>query len=101
MHRFYIFHPIDLFPNEIIAAAAFALGAKSENQQRPFEQIIKALIKVMNREVAPESFVESFNNEIVEVEALMMMTFGYDLSVQLQSKYIREACQLFNITNSE
>lgn len=90
-----------MFPHDLTACAAIFLSAKSENQPRSSEMIIKALLNVFNREVPPNDNFESFKKEVIETENFMAATFGFDFSVQLPDRYIHAACKLFNITNGE
>lgn len=99
MHRFYIFHPIQMFPLEVTAAAALYLGCKSESQARHSVQIIKSLMKILNRPEPTPTEIEAYKEEINIVEHFMAMTLSFDFDARLPTKNISNACNLFNIGN--
>lgn len=101
MHRFYIFHPIQMFPLEVTAAAALYLGCKSESQGRLSVQIIKSLIKILNRPEPTPTELEAYKEEVNVVEHFMAMTISFDFDVRLPTKNINDACKMFNIGNYE
>lgn len=98
MHRFYIFHPIQMFPFEVTAGAAFSLGSKSEDQAKNNTQILKALLNALERPESEDDF-DKLLQEMFVTETFMAMTLGYDFLVKHPNKYIIEACNLLNITN--
>lgn len=99
MHRFYIFHPIQMFPLEVTAAAALYLGCKSESQARFSVQIIKSLLKVLNRPEPTPSELSAYKEEVNIVEHFMAMTISFDFDARLPTRNISDACKMFNIGN--
>lgn len=95
MHRFYIFHPIQMFPCKVTALAALSLGTKSENQRISCQSIVKAMMRALKKEF-PEKHLKSFLQEIIDTEKFMTLTLGCDLDVQHPFIYISDACKLFN-----
>lgn len=93
MHRFYIFHPIKVFPYEVTAAAAFSVGAKSRYNERPSRHVIKALMKVLKRPLTSEDVIDAFVKEMCEVELCLAMTLGYEYAVELPTHYIKSNCK--------
>lgn len=97
MHRFYMFHPIRLFPVDITAAAALYLGCKSENHPRHVDRIIEKMM-----DIYPEpshSDAKMFTDEVLSVENFMAATLGLDFNTRLPTKYINDSCKIFNIDN--
>lgn len=97
MHRFYVFHPITMFPFEVTAGAALSLGAMSEDKQIPKKMILMALLEALERPTPSQSTLDEFLDEINLTEQFMTTTLGYDFLVKHPNRYIREACTHFNI----
>lgn len=101
MHRFYVFHPIQMFPYELVAAAALCLGAKAENLLRTSTQVANTLVKLLNRKESPNEQFKSYKEEIEITENFMLMTLEYDFCVSDPKQCFEEACTLFNISNRQ
>ena len=101
MHRFYIFHPVQMFPFEVTAGAAISLGSKSEEQAKNNNDILSALLLALDRKKPEKEVFDKFLEEIFVTEEFMAMTLGYDFLVKHPNKYIHEACKLLNITNGK
>lgn len=98
MHRFYVLHPIQIFPYEVTAAAAVLLGSKTEDKKRLLSQIVQALIKVMKLE---SSNFNAYKLEVDQVEHFMALSLAFEFTLIHPSLYISKACEILNIGNSE
>lgn len=81
MHRFYAFHSFTLFHRNIIAAAAFFLAAKVEEQPRKLEHVIKILnICLEKSDNTRENYAEQAQ-ELVFNENVLLQTLGFDVAI--------------------
>lgn len=101
MHRFYIFHPVKMFPCEVTAPASFSVGAKSRltsrDSERSLVQIVKATLRALKQEQPERCVIEEFLQEISEVELGLSLTLGYEYAVELPSHYIKMICKSCDI----
>ncbi|CAO1306319.1 unnamed protein product [Diamesa tonsa] len=97
MHRFYVFHSFTMFHRNSIAAAAFFLAAKVEEQPRKLEHVIKILnICLEKGDTQKERYAEE-SQDLVFNENILLQTLGFDVAIDHPHTYVVKACQLFNI----
>lgn len=109
MHRFYVFHPLDLLPLDTIACAALFLGIKSENFSVQCKVLVKALYNARDQEIPSDIVMEKTTEEIIDAEAFMINTFNCDFDIwplpsshihYLPDHYIHKACDKFSLVIS-
>ncbi|CAO1356064.1 unnamed protein product [Diamesa serratosioi] len=97
MHRFYVFHSFTMFHRNSIAAAAFFLAAKVEEQPRKLEYVIKILNICLEKEDTQKERYAEESQDLVLNENILLQTLGFDVAIDHPHTYVVKACQLFNI----
>ncbi|XP_033207885.1 cyclin-T-like isoform X2 [Belonocnema kinseyi] len=98
MHRFYVFHSLTQFPRNKIAAAALFLAAKTEEQPRKLEHVIRCAHVCLHREgstldMKSDQYLEQAN-ELVSNESALLMTLGFELAIDHPHTHVVRCCHL-------
>lgn len=91
MHRFYIFHPIELFKHEDIACIALHLASKLDGSARSYRQIQNALSDWVDADALAKW------EDFFRVQDVMMATLGFEFTVE-PTKEVYFARQFYNIS---
>lgn len=81
MHRFYAFHSFTMFHRNGIAAAAFFLAAKVEEQPRKLDHVIKILNICLEKNDASRENMPELTQELVFHENILLQTLGFDVAI--------------------
>ncbi|XP_019878449.2 cyclin-T1-like [Aethina tumida] len=98
MHRFYMFHPMNLFRWHEVAPAAVYLAAKTEENHRRMKCVIKALNHVRHVIIPPDS--THFANQCKDLlltETVLLQTLGFDLMVEHPHMHVVTACYAMKV----
>lgn len=98
MHRFYIFHPIEIFPHDTISAACMYLGAKVSDQYRKLCTVVEAQATANYLKGKLSKIeVEGMAGEIKAMEDFVVATMAGDFQVEhpIIYKMIYNACNHF------
>lgn len=93
MHRFYLFHPIQMFPADVVAAAALSLGCKAEHRVH-ITEIINTMVS-MRMQLNLE--VNQFYQQVYIVENFLTSTLDCYFNSFLPNQYINDACNYLRI----
>merc|ERR1711962_543507 len=85
-----------------LAASALFLAAKVEEQPRPIEHIIKALLICQHNyqpklDTKSEQYKRHFQ-EIVDNENILLQTLGFDVAIDHPHTHVVKCCKLIKVT---
>lgn len=100
MHRFYIFHPIEIFPHDTISAACLYLGGKVSDYYRKLHQVVEAQAMAKNgKKKLMQSETEDLGAEVKTMEEFVVATIAGDFEVEhpITLDNIYKACTFFEL----
>lgn len=90
-----------MFQASSVCYAAVSLALKGEDERRPFEHTMNAMINVCQYHVSSEAALQKLSHELTELELFMSLTFGFDFDVQLPDSFIDKACECLELSDGE
>ena len=102
MQRFYMYHPFQRYPAQMMAPCFLFLACKSEEQPIKLDYVIKTsfLLSHPNRPEVPEREQFRLYNELIRNENLLLQTIGFDFTVQHPHSVVIESSTELNIHKS-
>lgn len=103
MHRFYIFHPIKIFPHDTLASACLLVGAKVSDNYRKLCTVVEAQATAKNlKGKLLQNEVEAMAVDIKAMEDFVVATIAADFQGEnpttIENIYI--ACKKFALHKS-
>jgi cyclin T len=82
MHRFYMFHSFARFPQKQMAQACLFLAAKTEDEWRKTEYVIRAANGCLHQaiDLKSEAYLKQANT-LVSSEQILLQTLGFEVNV--------------------
>lgn len=93
MHRFYMCHPILLFPGNAMAAACVLVACKEEEQQRSTTDVLAVQRMCLERQDGGgRKRCCIGGTALLAYEELLLKTLGFDLTVEHAHEHLLRAC---------
>ena len=97
LHRFYMFHSFAMFDKHDVSVGAIFLAAKTEEQPRRTERIIRAANLVLHKKDRVDTSSEWYTEEkekVVDTENILLQTLGFDMVVDHPHAHLLKCCQM-------
>ncbi|XP_068671557.1 cyclin-T1-like [Montipora foliosa] len=98
MHRFYMFHSFNKFHRNALAPCCLFLAAKTEEQPRKLEHVLKVAHACLHRDGPPldpksEEYLQQAQ-DLIENESILLQTLGFEITVHHPHTYVVKCIQL-------
>lgn len=100
MHRFYVFHPIRMFPYAEVAAASFVLGVKFNNGSIRLDDLTKKVFEYLDENYDihyPERNSIVFRHHLEQAESFMLLTLANCTEIENNLKIDSSFFEFLNI----
>ncbi|GIY97180.1 cyclin-T1 [Caerostris extrusa] len=97
VHRFYMFHSFATFHRNVTAVAALFLAAKTEEQPRKIEHVIRVSHALLHKDYQLDVRSEQYAEKVWEIstyETEILQTLGFNLNIEHPHTYVVKVCQL-------
>ena len=97
MHRFYMFHSFARFPQKQMAQACLFLAAKTEDQWRKTEHVIRAANGCLLQEIdlKSQAYLKQANT-LLSSEEILLQTLGFEVNVIHAHNILLNTCYLIH-----
>ncbi|KAK2570453.1 Cyclin-T2 [Acropora cervicornis] len=98
MHRFYMFHSFNKFHRNALAPCCLFLAAKTEEQPRKLEHVLKVAHACLHRDgpqldPKSEEYLQQAQ-DLIENESILLQTLGFEITVHHPHTYVVKCIQL-------
>ncbi|KAL3856301.1 hypothetical protein ACJMK2_011071 [Sinanodonta woodiana] len=97
MHRFYMFHSFTCFPQKQMAQACLFLAAKTEEECRTTEYVIRAANGCIHQaiDLKSEAYLKQANT-LISSEEILLQTLGFEVNVIHAHDILLKTCHLIH-----